>query len=392
MAVSRSSWPRGAGPDRVVGAEQVAHEVLHALAGGAKQVGPPHGEHPRPVRWVARVLAGEPQPPGAQFTDDVLRHGPAGPCGLVGQARLHRLRSRPERDSGRVSLGLPGPGERLSWAVGEGRGRGSLPAGAGRRSGCNDPLTRTRNQARNGSPPHIVVRQALGAYLLGALSPSERAAVDAHLAWCAGCRAELVGLAGLPGLLGSVSTADAAGLAAPGAGPETPEEPVPPMPLQPVLDQAVRLRRHLMWRRVAAAAAVTVIAAGGAAAATHALAAPAGPPVAVMHWAGTLHGHNPASGAAAIVQYLPRPWGLQLQVQVRDIPAGTRCALQVSTAGGQLVTRAAGPSPPAMPGCGIRPPRPSPSQPSGDSPSPPRAPRWSGFRARDARPVPPRMS
>jgi Putative zinc-finger len=180
-------------------------------------------------------------------------------------------------------------------------------------------------------------RQALGAYVLGALSPSERAAMDAHLVWCTGCRAELVGLAGLPGLLGSVPSADVASLAEPGAGPEALGEPVPAMPLKPLLDRAAWLRRHLMWRRVAAAAAVVVIAAGGAAAASHALSVPAAPPVA-MHWSGTLHGHNPASGAVATVQYLPRPWGLQLQVQVGYIPAGTRCTLQVETAGGRRVT------------------------------------------------------
>jgi anti-sigma factor RsiW len=181
-------------------------------------------------------------------------------------------------------------------------------------------------------------RQALGAYVLGALSPSERSATDAHLAWCTGCRAELVGLAGLPGLLGSVPADDVARLAEPGTGPESVAEPVPEMPLQPLLHRATRLRRHLMWRRVAAAAAVAVIAAGGATAAANALSAPAAPPVAAMHWAGTLHSHNLASGAAATVQYLPQPWGLQLQVQVSHIPAGTRCTLQVRTADGRLVT------------------------------------------------------
>ena len=180
-------------------------------------------------------------------------------------------------------------------------------------------------------------RQALGAYVIGALSPAERAAMDAHLVWCAGCRAELVGLAGLPGLLGNVPAADATRLAGPGTGPEVLGEPVPAMPLEPLLDRAVRLRRCLMWRRVAAAVAVAVIAAGGAAAASHALFVPAAPSAAT-HWAGTLRGDNLASGAMATVQYLPHPWGLQLQVQVSYIPAGTRCTLQIETTGGRLVT------------------------------------------------------
>ena len=56
-------------------------------------------------------------------------------------------------------------------------------------------------------------RISLGVYVLGALDPAEQAAVDAHLAGCAECRAELVGLDGLPALLGMVSAEDAAELA-----------------------------------------------------------------------------------------------------------------------------------------------------------------------------------
>jgi len=37
-------------------------------------------------------------------------------------------------------------------------------------------------------------RIALGAYALGALEPEERAAIETHLAGCAGCREELAGL------------------------------------------------------------------------------------------------------------------------------------------------------------------------------------------------------
>jgi Putative zinc-finger len=181
-------------------------------------------------------------------------------------------------------------------------------------------------------------RRALGAYVVGALSPSERAAVEAHLARCADCRAELAGLAGLPGRLGGIPAADVAKLVAAGAGPGVLEEPVPEMPLRPLLDRAARLRRRLRWRWVTVVAAAVLIAVSGAAAVSHVLSAPAASPVAVMHWAETLHGYNLASGAAATVQYLPRPWGLEVEVQVRHIPAGTRCALEVVTAGGRLLT------------------------------------------------------
>jgi anti-sigma factor RsiW len=46
---------------------------------------------------------------------------------------------------------------------------------------------------------------SLGVYLLGALDSTERAEVEAHLATCAVCRAELDDLAELPSLLGRLS-------------------------------------------------------------------------------------------------------------------------------------------------------------------------------------------
>ncbi|MGH3631258.1 MAG: anti-sigma factor family protein, partial [Sciscionella sp.] len=48
----------------------------------------------------------------------------------------------------------------------------------------------------------------LGAYVLGALEPAERAELETHLADCPACREELAGLAGLPGLLSQLSVDD----------------------------------------------------------------------------------------------------------------------------------------------------------------------------------------
>ena len=49
---------------------------------------------------------------------------------------------------------------------------------------------------------------SLGVYLLGALEPAERAAVDAHLARCADCQAQLADLAGLPSMLERLELSD----------------------------------------------------------------------------------------------------------------------------------------------------------------------------------------
>jgi hypothetical protein len=76
---------------------------------------------------------------------------------------------------------------------------------------------RPPRQARRGGPVGTTARgravaagcaearQALGVYVLGAISPAERALVDRHLAVCRDCRDELAGLAGLPGLLGCLT-------------------------------------------------------------------------------------------------------------------------------------------------------------------------------------------
>lgn len=44
-------------------------------------------------------------------------------------------------------------------------------------------------------------RFLLGAYVLGGLSEQEEAAVEAHLSYCASCRAQCDDLACVPGLL-----------------------------------------------------------------------------------------------------------------------------------------------------------------------------------------------
>jgi anti-sigma factor RsiW len=49
---------------------------------------------------------------------------------------------------------------------------------------------------------------SLGVYLLGALEPSEQAEVEAHLAICETCRAELAELAALPSMLEQISIDD----------------------------------------------------------------------------------------------------------------------------------------------------------------------------------------
>jgi hypothetical protein len=180
------------------------------------------------------------------------------------------------------------------------------------------------------------IRHALGVYLLGAISPADRSTVERHLARCAGCRAELAGLAALPGRLGSVPAADVTRMAEGERDRAARDERPPDVPLKTLLDRTARIRRQLRWRRLAVAAAAVVIA-GGAVAGSRVLYAPATRPAAsALPWA-AVTGSDPQTGMSATVRYLPRPWGLALQVQVNGISPGTRCELQVVNARGQDV-------------------------------------------------------
>jgi hypothetical protein len=94
------------------------------------------------------------------------------------------------------------------------------------------------------------------AYVLGALSPDERLALERHLPGCQSCTRAVRDVAGLPGLLDRV---DPTLLESP------PEPDVQPLPetLLPALTRAVRRRRRRRTLAVAAlAAAVAVVAVG----------------------------------------------------------------------------------------------------------------------------------
>jgi hypothetical protein len=101
------------------------------------------------------------------------------------------------------------------------------------------------------------------AYVLGALSPAERAEYRTHLSHCAECTQAVQELAGLPGLLARV----------PSDVLESPpfDEPVPDTLLPALVRQARRTQLRRTWVTAAAAAAAAVIVAGGSGVARDAL-------------------------------------------------------------------------------------------------------------------------
>ncbi len=168
---------------------------------------------------------------------------------------------------------------------------------------------------------HEELRHLLGGYVLGGLSPADRAELESHLTGCAECRAELAGFAPLPGLLGR--TAPAA----------TGAPVVPPPDLLPRLLTGVRRERSARRRRTALAglAAAVLLVLGGWALADRTPPAPDTPdtqaPAAVIDLTG-----GAASGTAALAD---KPWGTALTLDATDLPATGPFTLQVVGADGR---------------------------------------------------------
>jgi anti-sigma-K factor RskA len=104
------------------------------------------------------------------------------------------------------------------------------------------------------TPEHQQLREALGAYVLGALDPAERRHLERHLKGCRDCTDELARLSPLPGLLGRVSEREVR------AGLLVPSDDL----LDGIIGQLAREERLLRtqvrrWRLAAVAAAVVAL-------------------------------------------------------------------------------------------------------------------------------------
>ncbi|MET9022295.1 zf-HC2 domain-containing protein [Actinopolymorpha sp. NPDC004070] len=202
------------------------------------------------------------------------------------------------------------------------------------------------------APTCAEVRAAIGAHVLGALDAAEAAAVDAHLADCAECRAAYDDLAGLPALLGLVGAEEAATVGE--ALPEGPGESADSSSSAPDTDE-LGLRRLLARvraerarerrRRLAvalAAAAVTVAVAGGGGWAVGQALAPSGPPVAgstptpspaptghstapPVRWSGT----NATLAVDGTATMNGVPWGTRVDIVLHGVQQGQVCSLTV---------------------------------------------------------------
>ena len=161
-------------------------------------------------------------------------------------------------------------------------------------------------------------RPDLGAYVIGALDPGERAALEAHLPECPDCRDELSTLAGLPGMLAWLSPEEV--------------EPAPPPPdhlAGRAVDELARRRRSRRARRsLAAAGCALVLGIGGAILAVQATSP--GPQVPTL-----VSARDNGTRVQARASLTAEPWGTAVALRLSDVTPGTRCRLIAVAADGR---------------------------------------------------------
>ncbi|MEZ0065895.1 hypothetical protein ABIA32_001904 [Streptacidiphilus sp. MAP12-20] len=173
----------------------------------------------------------------------------------------------------------------------------------------------------------------LGAYLLGALDPEERSALERHIATCDRCKAELVGMAPLPGLLRHTpfeeleETASAA------------ESLTPSRRQEPTSGASVPPQRHRRPRRRVLVAAGLALAGAAAVAGAWVYAggfrsSPPAPPAAAVTWTA----QDPTTHVSAAAALTPENWGTQMDLELGNLPTGITCHLVVHARDGRAET------------------------------------------------------
>ena len=195
---------------------------------------------------------------------------------------------------------------------------------------------------------------SLGAYLLGALDPEERRAMELHVAGCEQCRAELVEMAPLPGLLRHTpfeelaETAAAAESLGPvqwqaphrtesAAGPAgdaaADDEPGGTVPDEPAPAHHRRPRRRGLVTAGAMALAACVAGVAVYAAVGRDTPGTGSTPVAAT-WSAT----DPATHVTASAEVIPKAWGTQFELKLGGLPSGITCHLVVHAKDGSSET------------------------------------------------------
>lgn len=205
---------------------------------------------------------------------------------------------------------------------------------------------------------------SLGAYVLGALEPAERSAMEHHISECASCREELLSFAPLPGLLrhtpfeelpelsgvveGDLADPPAGDPLLPHLGRQQPSRgggPDPRWPGRHDPEDAPRAKSSAgRGRRRGMVIGIGVTLAGLASALIVFVAAPfddnsgdnpSRPPAAA---AMTLSATDPDTHVWASAGVTPTAWGSAIDLKLNNLPDNVRCALVVHDRGGNAET------------------------------------------------------
>ena len=177
---------------------------------------------------------------------------------------------------------------------------------------------------------------SLAAYLLGALDPGERRALETHIAGCSHCQEELLQLAPLPGLLRHTpfeelpeSAAAAESLTPVLSAAQEREQELPPVPAQ-----HRSRRKSKRWALTAAGVALAAAVAGVVVYTGNLHSGTPAPQAAAETWSAS----NQATGVSATAALVPEAWGTQFQLKLGGLPPGITCHLVVHGSGGQSET------------------------------------------------------
>jgi hypothetical protein len=154
------------------------------------------------------------------------------------------------------------------------------------------------------------------AYVLGALSPTDRTAFEAHLRSCPSCAGAVTELAGLPGLLAKVPVEEVT---------DPVQAPVPQTLLPRLLREVAARRRRRRWVTGLSAAAAAVAIAAGAGVLGSSLGSardPARPPAAVSTAPARDLAPVVPSPVTASVSMVPMAWGTRLDLHCDYYPSG----------------------------------------------------------------------
>lgn len=152
-----------------------------------------------------------------------------------------------------------------------------------------------------------------GAYVLGALSPAERAEFEQHLSGCPGCTVAVGQLAPLPGLLGRVD---------PELLPQdSPDSARLPRLLEAMADHRRRQARRHRWRLALAALSAALVAAAG-----------------VAVWAGSVQPDQPPPETAATPSAQP-PGAVEMRAVQATSPVVAQVSVEHGAAGSAVWMR-----------------------------------------------------